>query len=70
MVIKPITKSDLNDCLNVLRMGFEDNAIRFSLTNSYRGRTQVPLSVLEKELLEGCQCTVIFTIMKLSVSYR
>jgi hypothetical protein len=29
VMIKAITESDLNDCLNVLSNGFEDGAIRF-----------------------------------------
>ena len=57
-MIKPITKSDLSDCLNILKMSYEDGAIRFSQTEEncpYRGRTRLPLSELEREISEGCQ---------------
>ena len=56
-MIKPIIEWDLGDCLHVLKMGFEDGAIRFGQTEEncpYRGRTRLPLSELRKEFLEGC----------------
>ena len=53
-MIKPITKSDLIDCLDILKMSFEEGAVRFGLTHNYRGRTRLPISELEKEFLEGC----------------
>ena len=57
-MIKPITKSDLSNCLDILKTGYEDGAIRFGQTEEncpYRGRTRLPLSELEKQFLEGCQ---------------
>jgi len=57
-MIKPITESDLNDCLYVLKMGFEAGAIKFGQTEENcpnRGRTRLPLSELKKEYHEGSQ---------------
>ena len=57
-MIKPITKSELKECLHVLKESYEAGALRFGQTEEncpYRGRTRLPLSVLEKEFLEGCQ---------------
>ena len=57
-MIKLIKKSELSDCLDIMKMAYEAGAIRFDKTEyncPYRGRTRLPLSELEKELHEGCQ---------------
>jgi len=57
-MIKAIIKSDLSGCLNILKTSYEDGAIRFGQTEEncpYRGRTRLPLTELEKELLEDCK---------------
>ena len=54
-MIKPITKSELSECLYVLTMAFEAGAVRFGQTEEncpYRGWTRLPLSVFEKEFLD------------------
>ena len=56
-MIKPITKSNLIDCLNILKISYEEGAVKFGQTEEncpYRGRTRLPLNELEKEFLEGC----------------
>ena len=55
-MIRPIEKPELSECLYVLKMAYEDGAVRFGQTEEncpYRGRTRLPLSVFEKEFLDG-----------------
>ena len=55
-MIKPITKPELSECLYILTTAFEAGAVRFGQTEEncpYRGRTRLPLSVFEKEFLDG-----------------
>ena len=57
-MLKPITESDLSDCLDILKASYEAGAIRFGQTEDncpHRGRTRLPLSEFRKELLEGHQ---------------
>jgi len=57
-MIKPIIESELEECLEIMKAGFEAAAIRFGQTEEncpHRGRTRLPLSELRNEFLEGCQ---------------
>ena len=57
-MIKPITESDLNDCLDLLKASYEAGAIRFGQTEEncpHRGRTRLPLSKFRQEFLDGHQ---------------
>lgn len=55
-VILKVKKSRLSECLHVIHEGYEPIAVRFGLTNEncpYRGRADLPLSVLEEEFSSG-----------------
>lgn len=56
-MIKPITEINLIDCLNIMKMSYEEGALKFGQTEEncpYRGRTRLPLDELRREFLEGC----------------
>lgn len=51
-----IEKEQLLDCLAVMAQGYEESAQRFGMTEEncpYRGRTRLPLEVLEREFETG-----------------
>jgi len=57
-MIQFITESNLAECLDVMKAGYEAAAIRFGQTEEncpHRGRTRLPFSELRNEFLEGCQ---------------
>lgn len=57
-MIVEIDESRLAECLRVMHMGYEPIAVQFGLTNEnclYRGRADLPLSVLTEELLSGTE---------------
>jgi len=57
-MIKSIVESELNDCLELMKISYEASALRFNQTEEncpHRGRTRLPLSELRKEFVEGCQ---------------
>jgi len=57
-MIKSIIRSELRECLDVLKAGYEDIAIKFGMTEDncpYRGRTRLPFVEFEKEFLTGYQ---------------
>ena len=56
-MIRAVTREELPVCLNVLRESYEASAVTFGMTEEncpYRGRTSLPLSVLEQEF-EVCR---------------
>lgn len=56
IVILPASREQLPACLDILRRGYEDTAVRFGMTEQncpYRGRTRLPLSELERAFDEG-----------------
>jgi len=55
-MIKPISKSDLPDCLNVFHRGYETVAVEFGLTEENcpdRGRASLPMEKLASEFESG-----------------
>lgn len=55
-MIKPITKSDLKDCLKIFHQGYETVAIKFGLTEENcpdRGRACLPLQKLQADFENG-----------------
>ena len=57
MIIK-INQSQLPECLNIMKEGFEAIALMFGMTEEnspYRGRTRLPIEELEKQFLSGYQ---------------
>lgn len=51
-----IEREQLPDCLAVMAQGYEESAQRFGMTEEncpYRGRTRLPLEVLEREFETG-----------------
>ncbi len=55
-MIKRIEKEQLPICLDIMRKGYEDSAVNFGMTEEncpYRGRTRLPLHILEKEFSDG-----------------
>ena len=56
-MIQPIKKEQLPICLEIMKQGYEDTAVKFGMTEvncPYRGRTRLPYSILEKEYNDGC----------------
>lgn len=52
-MIRAVKKDELSVCLRVLQESYEASAVNFGMTEEncpYRGRTRLPLSVLEQEL--------------------
>lgn len=55
-MIELIRKEQLPICLDILSRSYENTAVTFGMTEDncpYRGRTRLPLQVLEKEYDEG-----------------
>lgn len=55
-MIELIKKEQLPICLDILRKSYENTAVTFGMTEEncpYRGRTQLPLHVFEKEFDDG-----------------
>jgi len=55
-MIKPLSKSDLPDCLNVFHHGYETVAVEFGLTEENcpdRGRASLPMEKLVSEFESG-----------------
>ena len=55
-MIKPIRREQLPVCLEILKSSYEKTAVTFGMTEEncpYRGRTRLPLDVLEKEFDNG-----------------
>lgn len=56
-MIEPINKELLHNYLEILKLGYEDTATRFGMTEEncpYRGRTRLPYHVFEDEYNNGC----------------
>lgn len=56
-MIKPIKKEDLQKCLDIMKLGYEDIAVQFGMTEEncpYRGRTRLPYCILLEEYKSGC----------------
>ena len=55
-MIKPIKIEKLQECLNILKQGYEHTAVTFGMTEEncpYRGRTCLPYQVFEDEFKNG-----------------
>ena len=55
-MIKPIRREQLPVCLEILKRSYEKTATTFGMTEEncpYRGRTRLPLGVMEKEFDDG-----------------
>lgn len=55
-MIERINKEHLPKCLDILKRSYENTAVTFGMTEEncpYRGRTRLPLYVLEKEFEDG-----------------
>ena len=55
-MIERIKKEQLPACIDILKMSYENTAVTFRMTEEncpYRGRTRLPLQVLEKEFDDG-----------------
>lgn len=55
-MITEMGKARLMECLQVIHRGYEPVAVQFGLTNDncpYRGRADLPLTVLQQEFLAG-----------------
>ena len=56
-MIRPITRELLFSCLEIMKLGYENTAIKFGMTEEncpYRGRTRLPYHVFEDEYNSGC----------------
>lgn len=56
-MIEPINKELLHKCLEIMKLGYENTAIKFGMTEEncpYRGRTCLPYHVFEDEYNNGC----------------
>ena len=55
-MIRPIQKEQLPICLDILKKSYEKTAVTFGMTEEncpYRGRTRLPLQVLQEEFENG-----------------
>ena len=56
-MIVPIKKEHLHKCLEIMKLGYEDIAVKFGMTEDncpYRGRTRLPYHIIEDEYDSGC----------------
>lgn len=56
-MIERIEREHLQKCLEIMKLGYEKNAVTFGMTDEncpYRGRTHLPYQELEHEYDSGC----------------